>query len=532
MSRGMVAFLAGLGGGYLKAKDKAKEDERRAKDDAWQEEQRTRTRQGWQEQDALNKDLKTAGQAATVEEGAGGMVKPDTMDNRDVGLPENQASPDGGLMQGQFKVGAKAFADRGEADAAVKAHNDPNAVADRTAGVLRKHGKITEAMSMENAVLDQKAKKLGLDAAQAKFADDEFNRRLTERLGGPDWHTGAAQLFTETKVGGMDGVTVTPKVSADGKTVEFVASRGDQSKVLGSYPTGEEGRAKFMQQVARVPLESKIGWIVEAEKTKQANDQWQQTFNFNKQKEENDQQYRNRVLGYQESRERRAAQLHKIAMDENKLLPPGVKVQAATLAKQIETNNAAMAKAMAEGTFDANSPGTKRLIEQQAVLNDQYGTLMKPYTPGAGTAQQDPLGMRQPAGATPGAPAPQPPATQERKPQAQPQSAAPVAPPAPQVSMSSVASKQAPKQPTVAEAIAGPSANPALMAVAQQKAAQVEALAKQLKDAQAGVAAAAQAKGDVRAAMNQVAAARAQVTKLLEGMNEQQAAQVLAAAGI
>lgn len=93
---------------------------------------------------------------------------------------------------------------------------------------------------------------------------------------------------------------------------------------------------------------------------------------------------------------------------------------------------------------------------------------------------------------------------------------------------------QATAQPSVAEIIAGPGAagSPALMAGAQQKAQVIEGLAQQIKVAQAQVAQAARGGGDVKAAMDQVAALNAQVTQALAGMNEQQAAKVLAAAGI
>lgn len=536
MSRGMVAFLAGLGGGYLKAQDKAKEDERRAKDDAWQEEQRGRMRQEWKAKDALDADLRTAGQPATVEEGAGGMVKPDTMDNRDVGLAENQALPNGGLMQGQFKVGSKSYADKSEADKAVADHNAPQAVATRTADTLRKHGKVTEAMSMENAVIDQQAKKLGLDVAQAKWADEQFNRRITEQLSAtPNWHDGAAKLLTDTQVGGMGGVNVTPKLSADGKTVEFVAQRGEQTKVLGQFSADANGMTKFMQQVARVPLESKIGWVVEGEKAKREEERWQQTFDFNKKKEENDQQYRQRVLGLQYAQERRLSEVHKTTMDDAKI-PPGVKLQAQTLAKQMETNNAALSKAMAEGLFDPNSAGTKRLIEQQAVLTDQYRELMTPYTPGAKGPSADPLQMRQPAASaaaqSPGQASQQPAAPQSS---GQPQQTTAATAPAAQASArptTTMASVTAKKAPSLVEAIAGPGADPALTAIAQQKATAVSALAQQLKQAQAEVVTAAKSGGNIAAAQQKIAAARAEVTKLLAGMNEQQAAQVLSAAGI
>lgn len=46
-----ASFLAGMGGGYIKAKDKEYERERQAKEDAWREEQ-----QGWQRADRAEKD--------------------------------------------------------------------------------------------------------------------------------------------------------------------------------------------------------------------------------------------------------------------------------------------------------------------------------------------------------------------------------------------------------------------------------------------------------------------------------------------
>lgn len=387
MSRGMVSFLAGMGAGYIKAKDKALEQERQAKDDAWKDEQRGRQRQEWAASDKLNADLKDAAAPVQVQEGAGGFVKPDTMDNRDVGLPENAGQPNGGLMQGQFKVADQSFADRTAADKAAGDANSTTGIASRTAAAYRQNGKVSEAMNMENAVMEQKAKKLGLDVAELKFADDQFNRQLGETFANsPNWTQAAADVLTKTQVGSLAGVTVQAVPSQDGKKVDFVGQGQDgKQKVLATFDNSDAGKAQFLQRVMRAPVETKIGWIVEEAKAQQVQANADRDFDLRKRETENNIQYSNRMLSIQQAQEGRAAAQHRATMEDAKI-PPAVKLQAATLAKQMESANAALNKAMAEGQFDPNNPGTASLLKQQADLGIQYQKLLQPYTPGASAA--------------------------------------------------------------------------------------------------------------------------------------------------
>lgn len=546
MSRGMVSFLAGLGTGYIKAKDKAYEQERQAKDDAWRDEQRTRQRGEWEKQDKLDSDLRDAAAdrtvvSGTVTEAAGGN-KVLTTDPAQTAAIQKTLADEAELRgeaaptsrAGQAITGTMARGSQitdGPVD--VAALNTPDARNQRTVDALQKNGQIERAATMQSTLLDQQAKRLGLDVAQAKFADEQFNRRLSERLSGPNWKDEAASVLTDTQLGTLAGATVTA-VPKEGGKFDFVATKDGQSRVLGSFEDTDAGRAKFMQQVGRVSLESKIGWIVEGEKSKREEERWQQTFDFNKKKEENDQQYRQRVLGLQYAQERRLAQTHKLTMDDAKI-PPGVKLQAQTLAKQMETANSALSKAMAEGMFDPNNEGTKELIKTQRVLGLQYQRLMAPYIPGS-EKSADPLGLngggdKAPAAAPAGAPA-APASAPAAAPTMTRPAAAPTAQPAP--AAPTMQQTVARPQPTLAEVIAGPSSagNPALMAGAQQKAQVIEGLAQQIKAAQAQVATAARGGGDVKAAMDQVAALRAQAIEATANMNPQLAAQVLATAGI
>lgn len=541
MSRGMVAFLAGLGGGYLKAQDKRIEDERRAKIDAREEERFAREKKGWQEQDKLNQDLRDAAADRTV---VSGTVTQSADGNKVLTTDPQQAAAiqktlaDEAELRGEAAPTSRA----GQAVAGnmargnqitdgpvdVAALNSPDARNQRTVDALQKNGQIERAATMQNTMLDQQAKRLGLESAQAKFADEQFNRKLTERLSVPNWKDEAARVFSDTQVGTLAGATVTA-VPKEGGKFDFVATKDGQSRVLGTFDDSDAGKAKFMQQVGRVSLESKIGWIVEGEKAKREEERWQQTFDFNKKKEENDQQYRQRMLGLQYAQERRLAQAHKATMEDAKI-PPGVKLQAQTLAKQMESINTAINKAMSEDMFDVNKPGPKRLLAQQAELADQYRELMQPYIPGAKTQNERPLGTVNEGSkvpsttATPAAPASAP--TMNRPAAAPVAQAAPAAP--------TMQQTVARPQPTLAEVIAGPSSSgsPVLMASAQQKAQVIDGLAQQIKAAQAQVATAARSGGDVRAAMDQVAALRAQAIEATANMNPQLAAQVLATAGI
>ena len=90
----------------------------------------------------------------------------------------------------------------------------------------------------------------------------------------------------------------------------------------------------------------------------------------------------------------------------------------------------------------------------------------------------------------------------------------------------------APKAPTVQEAL-NPGGNASLAAVVQPKAQAIEALAAQLKQEQAAMTMAASSNPQAAIAQAQkVQGIRNAINKQLEGMNPEQAALVIQAAGI
>jgi hypothetical protein len=262
--------------------------------------------------------------------------------------------------------------------------------------------------------LEQKAKKLGLKVAELKFADDQFNRQLGQTFAEtPDWTQAAAQVLTKTQVGGLANVTVQAVPSQDGKKVDFVGQTQEgKQKVLATFDNTDAGKAQFLQRVMRAPVETKLGWIMEDAKEKQAQANadrafglQQSQFDLQKKETENNMQYRNRMLAIQQAQEGRSAATHRAAMEDAKI-PPAVKMNAQALAEQIKSVDNALNKSMAEGMFDPANPGSQKLQEQRAALSIQYRRLLDPYIPGAQGKQADPLGLSgQPQQAQPAQPA-------------------------------------------------------------------------------------------------------------------------------
>lgn len=418
MSRGMVSFLAGMGAGYIKSKDKALEQERQAKDDAWRDEQRDRQRTEWQKADNLDADLRSAAnpvsQGAVVTDDAGSNAFAKDKDAAAAMADMSNAKNTGMNIQPATRVVDTAYTDPTKAAEATKMATAPDARNARISDALMKNGQIERATSMENVTLEQKAKRLGLEVAELKFADEQFNRQLGETFANsPDWTAAASQVLTKTQVGGLAGVTVQAVPSKDGKKVDFVGKGADgQDKVLATFDNTDAGKAQFLQRVMRAPVETKIGWIVEEAKEKQAQSNADRAFglqkdqfDLQKRETENNMQYRNRMLAIQQSQEARASAQHRVTMDDAKI-PPAVKLNAQALADQIKSVDSALNKSMAEGMFDPSNPGSQKLQEQRAALSIQYRRLLDPYIPASKGAAADPLGLSagQPA-ASPAAPA-------------------------------------------------------------------------------------------------------------------------------
>jgi hypothetical protein len=279
-----------------------------------------RDKQGWEEADKLKQALIDAGAQRTEVQGTatqgriGGVMQ--TTLNRN---PE-EAQRVKAMMDAEAEMTGAAPATQRQASAVTGnmalGHQigqsvgamgaDPNsteAAAQRTAQAYRNAGQVDKAISMENAVMEQQAKRLGMSIDQLKFADMQTNRALESALkSGPTWYEGAAKFVTDTKRGGLDGVSVEPVVSADGKTVTLRAKMPDgTTRDSGTYSTDESGMLQFSRQFAALPIEKRMDMMIDQLRQNRTQSNWQQTFDFNQWVAENAEAYRTRMVDLQES---------------------------------------------------------------------------------------------------------------------------------------------------------------------------------------------------------------------------------------
>lgn len=445
-----ISFLAGLGTGYFNHKAKQEKD---AQD---KEERELRRQEAQLRLDALKQDaadrriLRDAG--AERQGVSGTSVAASTGTNFYTDPAQAQAAADEARIEDEMRGAdpAKVSAQPatgvvaqggtqghqivpGQADTA--AMNTPEA---RSKRVLAAQWGInpTQALATEANMLDVQAKRIGLSEMQAKAADAAYNRHVDSMFNSsPDWTQGAAKLLNDSQMGGLAGMAVAPRITADGKSVEFVGTKeGGQPVVLAAVPNSDAGRAQVMQRFMRADLATKVGFMFEQHKMQQEQANKDRDFDLRKSGQETDQQYRQRVLGIQASQEARAREVHAATQGSSKI-PAAVKEQASTLAKQMESVGNALNKAMAEGQFDPENPGTKQLLESQAALRLKYAQVLKPYMPSA-EGNADPLGLNAPAGEKPAAtnvatkPTPAPAAAAGTTAPASQRAAAPSAPPA------------------------------------------------------------------------------------------------------
>lgn len=212
MGKGLASFAAGFGGGYLNASRQAELDKERQADRAMRQQEFDARMGEVNDAKNLRVSLADAARPVAVESGAGGMIRPETMDNRDVGLPENASQPNNGLSLSQYRVKDKSFDAQAPADAYAATQNTPEAVAQRQVGAYNAAGKPAEAMTLANGAASQRA-------AEMAQADKAWQRKISgAMMNGPD---GMADLISQSEFGPMAGKTVKAVPSADGTSITY-----------------------------------------------------------------------------------------------------------------------------------------------------------------------------------------------------------------------------------------------------------------------------------------------------------------------
>lgn len=218
MSSAALAFIAGLGGGYIKAKDKSIDQERQATKDK-QDKELFDAKMGEINRDKADReDLKVAAAPATVQEMTG--PQPEAAY---AGLPAGQEPKPLGYLAGNG-ASARQFAEKGLADAGAIEQNKPEAQRARMAS-LAAQGNTLAGTALRDAVQTDSA--VGQLKEQKEL---QTHREFARGVAGSfqkGWG-GFSQFATEKF---DDGNTYTP--TEDGKGGAIVVSTGKDGKETG-----------------------------------------------------------------------------------------------------------------------------------------------------------------------------------------------------------------------------------------------------------------------------------------------------------
>ena len=394
--KGAMAFLAGMGTGYIKSKDKEY-------DRARQEEKDKRDQTLFDSQmEKINQDKADRAAMAAVESEAATPAYSDAQDiertakanARDAsGAPiYNFTADDQGnvstALNPQAVLGAapEAYTPSVMAKQGVsylgKAYDKP--LTNEQAAEARRTRMADLAMQGNTFASTALRDNVQTEAAMGQLKEQkdlqgqrELGRSVATAAQTGGWK-GVAQMATEKY---NDGNSY--KAEEDGKGGAIVISTGKDGKEIGRMPfksleeyiTFAVSRGDPMKWV-----DYKTGRDDKA--TAQANTD--RAFELQKKESESTADYRRRSLGIQAAQEARAGALHKITMEDAKI-PPAVKLQATTLAKQMEGIGNALNKAMAEDNFNPQSANARALLEKQSDLGIQYSKLLEGFVPAAKT---------------------------------------------------------------------------------------------------------------------------------------------------
>lgn len=252
MSRGMVAFLAGMGGGYLKGREQARRQEMEDEDRAAAKENRDFIKAERDRVTATRNRLADAAAPVTMQSV---LEKPDYADNRDVGQPGVEL-----IDTGARRVGQQTFApgQMEQAAAALAEANKPGAAAARQADVLAASGDPVGAQSLRAGLRQEKLGDLQLDEAQRTA----LNRQFEESLGPLSSHEAIADTVSNSGIGGAGKLRAVP--SADGKKVGYVmiGADGKETPTAYSFDNTPQGMLEAKLAVSKLtPTSQKLDYL-------------------------------------------------------------------------------------------------------------------------------------------------------------------------------------------------------------------------------------------------------------------------------
>lgn len=369
MASPMLAFMAGLGQGYVRSSDKARDDARRDKIDQIIFDRADRESAEYQRTKDFRDQLANAAKPVEARPINASMPEMDEQGNMVPAAPPRDLN----------MAGEKFYPSMGDARTAATAANTPEAQNERILAVMRGHDPV-KAQHLQTSQMQGKVAGLNLEKGQMDLANAKFDQAIA----GLGTHEDIA------KAAGQMGVKLEARQGADGK-VEYwqVGADGKAVKTPYSFADTPEGVQEAKLALSRAtPLTSKIEFAFKRDESRRNQENQDRRFALEEKSQGALERYRNATLGM----EQRRLGLAEAAAKAEARIPAAVKLQYAGLDKEMQTISSAVAKAQAEGMFDPNSPNAQALLAKQAVLAGKMMRLMAPYTGNAG-AVADPLGI-------------------------------------------------------------------------------------------------------------------------------------------
>ena len=424
MGKGALAFIAGLGTGYLNQRNR---EEEKARQDKFDQIALDRAEDEKSERDRKKKilaDVASAAQDGSAVEiqdksiqpqqsviGANGIAGAGGSQNQDATSTTPIAAQ--GILKSTWQVGGKSFSDADSANKAVQEYNAPEARNARIAQVYRANGDHATALELE-----AKAKQASLVDFQTKVEQRKYARSLQQegvfdaaaalRRGDAE---SIKKAFNESGQHKIEGDVVVSPVERDipgvGKKTTYQAT----FNVIG--PDGKPKQVSYNSHdlsMQLMPAEKALDWDHTIFKEKNRQDQWKQEFDHKKKIDSvntgisaghlalsRERENRQTLVGQLQDKERALGR--KLSEDErNNLLgvdtmPQAIKMQVSSLLKEQEQISQALNKAQADDSFVATDKEGKPnpLIVRSASLNMQLEKLLN-YK----NKTNDPLGIMSP----------------------------------------------------------------------------------------------------------------------------------------
>lgn len=386
MSKNSIAFLTGLGTGYMNANAKEKKDKRDEEDRALRNKASQLQINQAEQAIADKRTIAQAGAPIAMVEGAGGMTKPATMDNRDVSLPENAALPNAGLNEGGYSVAGKTFVDPAAAQAELTTQNSPEARGKRVIAAMSGIDPVG-AMNLEHAQTQRTRETTKFTQEQEAYAKRLKDEGAIDGLKALRMGDGAGMVAAFNK-GGQYKILGEPVITPENREIPGIGMVPTYSAVF--QVAGADGKPTELKinshdlGMRLMPYEKFLDTQMKASKEGREGEESKSKIKLQGAQAE----YYESAAGAKDATASKPVVEKMSEVDKTTLT---------SLNKQRDTINTAMTKAQAEGTWDENAPGSKQLKTKLAALNLQESQLTAKYSDGGG-ALPDPLGMRKPAG--------------------------------------------------------------------------------------------------------------------------------------